>query len=110
MEKQDGSAVFRAMGEPVRLRILQLLAAGEVCGCDLLEGLTISQPTLSHHMKVLIDSGLVAARRRAVWVHYALRPEGFEALRRTIDELTAPGAKAPEEASGSCCSRKGRGT
>ena len=110
MDKQDGSAAFRALGEPVRLRILQLLASGEVCGCDLLESLTISQPTLSHHMKVLIDSGLVVARRRAVWVHYALRSEGFEALRRTIDELTAPGAKALEQSSGSCCSRKGRGT
>ena len=92
MDHEDESAVFKALSEPVRLQILDMLSCGEVCACELLERLTISQSTLSHHMKVLIDSGLVVARRRAVWVHYSIREESVAELHRSIDALTLPKA------------------
>jgi ArsR family transcriptional regulator, arsenate/arsenite/antimonite-responsive transcriptional repressor len=100
MDLKQDSAVFRALGEPVRLRIVDRLAAGELCACDLLANLGISQPTLSHHMKVLTDAGLVDSRRMGVWVHYSLRAETVADLRRLLDVLGSPGA---DPVAGSAC-------
>ena len=93
MDEGNGTAVFRALGEPVRLRIVRLLGGGERCACELLADLSVRQPTLSHHMKVLTDCGLVSARRSGLWVHYSLRPAGLAALRSIVDGLGA----APED-------------
>lgn len=84
------AAMFKALGEPVRLQILDLLAGGELCACDLLENLTITQPTLSHHMKSLIGSGWVTARKEANWVFYAIDSGALECMLRTIQDVTAP--------------------
>src|SRR5512140_149674 len=82
------SNVFKALSEPTRLRILEMLSCGEMCACRILEKLSISQPTLSHHMKVLIDSGLVSARKDATWIHYSIRGENVDKLHGLIDQLT----------------------
>ena len=78
---------FKALGDPVRLRLLSLLATsddGEVCACDLVEPVGKSQPTVSHHLKVLRDAGLVTATRRGVNIWYAVVPEQLEALRGSL--------------------------
>ena len=62
-------------------RILSALQQGEKCACDLLEDLQISQPTLSHHMKLLVDSGLVAARKEGRWMHYSIVPATAQSFR-----------------------------
>jgi ArsR family transcriptional regulator len=70
--------VFRALGDPGRLRLLSLLAAqpgGEACVCNLTEPLGLSQPTVSHHLKVLTEAGLLERERRATWIYYRLRLE-----------------------------------
>ena len=77
-----------ALADPARLRVLSILSsapAGEVCGCDLIEPLGKSQPTVSHHLKVLADAGIVRGERRGKWVWYSLIPEGLAALRSTLD-------------------------
>ena len=66
------------------LAILLALQQGEKCACVLLEELSISQPTLSHHMKLLCDSGLVAARKEGKWMHYGISPAGAAAFRDMI--------------------------
>jgi ArsR family transcriptional regulator, arsenate/arsenite/antimonite-responsive transcriptional repressor len=79
---------FSALGDPVRLRILSMLAAapqGEVCVCDFVGPLGKSQPTVSHHLKVLGDAGLVRAERRGKWVWYSLQRERLAVLRVAID-------------------------
>lgn len=78
---------FRALGDPVRLRLLSLLAtsgAGEVCACDLVEPVGKSQPTVSHHLKVLKEAGLVTSTRRGTNVWYAVVPRQLDALRLVL--------------------------
>lgn len=77
---------FAALADPVRLRLLSLVASakGEVCACDLIEPSGRSQPTVSHHMKILVDAGLVAREKRGVWVWYRVVPERLDALRSAL--------------------------
>ena len=89
----DGQALvlakgFAALADPARLRVLSILAAapsGEVCVCELVEPLGKSQPTVSHHLKVLGDAGLVTGDRRGKWVWYSLVPERLAVLRSALD-------------------------
>ena len=79
---------FTALADPVRLQLLSILAAapdGEVCVCDFVEPVGKSQPTVSHHMKVLSDAGLVHGERRSKWVYYSLDRRRLASLRAAID-------------------------
>ena len=83
----DMAATFAALGDPVRLRIVSMLAAapgGTACGCDLEAPLGLSQPTVSHHLKVLREAGLVEGDRQGRWVHYRVVPERLESLRSAL--------------------------
>jgi len=78
---------FAALSDPIRLRLLSFVAAAgpdEVCACDLLEPSGRSQPTVSHHMKILVDAGLVEREKRGQWVWYRLVPERLAALRSVL--------------------------
>ncbi len=76
---------FAALSDPVRLRLLSLIAnAGEVCSCDLQQPLGKSQPTVSHHTKILQDAGLIAGEKRGRWVWWRVVPEPLEQLRDTL--------------------------
>ncbi|CAB4851758.1 MAG: metalloregulator ArsR/SmtB family transcription factor [Actinobacteria bacterium] len=78
---------FRALADPVRLQLLNLIAtsaAGEVCACDLVEPVGKSQPTVSHHLKVLREAGLVEADKRGTWVWYSVVPHRLDELRRVL--------------------------
>jgi ArsR family transcriptional regulator len=79
---------FKALGDPVRLRLLSLIAAragGEVCVCDLTEAFALTGPTISHHLRVLREAGLVQCQRRGTWVYYWLVPAQLAALSRLLD-------------------------
>ena len=79
---------FSALADPVRLRVLSILAAspeGEVCVCDFVEPLAKSQPTVSHHLKILSEAGLVQGDRRGKWVWYSLNRSRLAELRAAID-------------------------
>lgn len=70
--------LFKAMSDPVRLRLLSLIAShagGEACVCDLTDAFDLTGPTISHHLKVLRESGLIAGERRGTWVYYRVHPE-----------------------------------
>ena len=73
---QKVARVFKAMGDENRLTILSLLHTGERCACRLQDALNISQPTLSHHMRILLDAGLIHARKDGKWIYYSLSEEG----------------------------------
>jgi ArsR family transcriptional regulator len=78
---------FAALADPTRLRLLSLIAArpaGEVCACELVEPLGRSQPTVSHHLKVLREAGLVEGEKRGTWVWYRAVPDALEALRTAL--------------------------
>lgn len=81
------AAAFKALADPARLRLLSFIAAqpsGEACVCYLMKPLDISQPTVSHHLKVLYDAGLLARERRGTWVYYRIVPERLTALRAAL--------------------------
>jgi len=74
---------LKAIADPARLRLLSLVAAhegAEACVCDLVEPLGLSQPTVSHHLKVLVDAGLLSRDKRGVWAYYALVPQALDTL------------------------------
>jgi ArsR family transcriptional regulator len=77
---------FAALADPIRLRLLSFItsSAGEVCACDLVEPSGRSQPTVSHHMKILVDAGLVTRDKRGLWVWYRAIPDRLDALRAVL--------------------------
>jgi ArsR family transcriptional regulator len=77
---------FAALSDPIRLRLLSFVASSgdEVCACDLVEPSGRSQPTVSHHMKILVDAGLVTREKRGLWVWYRAVPEQLDALRAVL--------------------------
>jgi ArsR family transcriptional regulator len=85
----DNARIFKAFCDENRLTILEMLQSGEKCACVLLEKLNITQPTLSHHMKILVDSGIVAARKSGKWTHYSISAAGCEEAAILLNKLTA---------------------
>ncbi len=82
--------VFKALGDPVRIRLVSLIGAhqgGEVCVCDLTTAFDLTQPTISHHLKVLRSAGIIDSERRGTWVYYRLVPA---ALERVAAVLSSP--------------------
>jgi ArsR family transcriptional regulator len=79
----DLAQLLKALADPTRLRLVSMVAAhedGEACVCELTEPLRLTQPTISHHLKVLIDAGILARDKRGVWAYYALVPGALDAL------------------------------
>jgi ArsR family transcriptional regulator len=74
---------FKALGDPVRLRLLSLIAShegGQACVCDLTDAFDLTAPTISHHLKVLKETGLVSSERRGTWVYYRAEPAALDLL------------------------------
>lgn len=91
MNAMDVALICKALGDSNRLRIVQMLSGGEKCGCKLLEKFEITQPTLSHHMKILCECGLVDTRKEGKWSHYSLNCETLRAFQQFIGGLTCCG-------------------
>lgn len=85
---ENNAKVFKAFCDENRLRILALLQSGEKCACVLLEDLNISQSTLSHHMKILCESGVVTSRKEGKWTHYSISLNGAESAKKLLAQLT----------------------
>lgn len=86
-DASDIASAFAALGDPVRLRIVSMLAAapdGAACGCDLEEPLGLSQPTVSHHIRILRESGLVEGTKQGRWVFYRVNSDRLEDLRGVL--------------------------
>ena len=88
LDEQKVALIFKAFCDENRIRIIKLLATGEKCACRLLEEIDITQPTLSHHMKILCDSGIVVGRKEGKWMHYSISPEGSTLAMRCLQALT----------------------
>lgn len=87
MTEKEIADIFKGFCDENRIKIIKFLKDGEKCACKLLENLNITQPTLSHHMKILVDGGIVLARREGKWTYYSLCKEGFEKARCFIEEI-----------------------
>ena len=86
-KEQELVCIFKALGDENRIRILKMLYSGEKCACKLLEELNISQPTLSHHLKILCDVGIITGRKEGKWTHYSICCDGVKSIRGLMKEL-----------------------
>jgi ArsR family transcriptional regulator len=85
LEVSQAARLFKALGDDTRLAILrQLREQGEVCACDFVACCDVAQPTVSHHLKVLRQAGLVRGERRGLWIYYRIEPEAFERVRELL--------------------------
>jgi ArsR family transcriptional regulator len=104
LEREDAeqlASAFKAIADPGRLRLLSYIAAqpgAEACVCHLVEPLGLAQPTVSHHLRVLTEAGLLTRERRATWMFYRLVPERVEALREALSLPPAHGGAAQPSA------------
>ena len=85
---EESANIFKAFCDETRLQALSLLQDGEKCACVLLEKVQVGQSTLSHHMKILVDSGVVSARKEGKWTYYSIDPAGSERALRLLQQLT----------------------
>ncbi len=95
------ATIFKALCDENRIKIIRTLQHGEKCACHLLEEINVTQPTLSHHMKVLCDSGIVVGRKEGKWMHYRISPDGANTAVQTLLALT----NATETGADSCCNK-----
>lgn len=89
MDEKRIVIVFKAFCDENRIRILKLLCSGEKCACSLLEEIDVTQPTLSHHMKILCDSGIVVGRKEGKWMYYSISKQGAKQAEEYLSRLTA---------------------
>lgn len=94
---------IKALADENRLAIMLSLQHGDKCGCVLLEELNITQPTLSHHMKILCDSYLVTGRKEGKWMYYSISPEGVAAFRKMIGSYARCDCEETGEKIQACC-------
>ena len=94
------TVIFKALCDENRVQIFRILQNGELCACHLLEELQLSQPTLSHHMKILCDSGLVVGRKEGKWMHYSISGEGAMIAVECLKQITAV-----KESGNKCCNK-----
>ncbi len=86
-QAQEIAAIFKVLGEPARLQLLSYIASQpkqEACGCDLIEPLGLSQPTVSHHLKVLFQAGLLNKERRGNWIYYLINQDRIAMLQKVL--------------------------
>jgi len=83
------SRMMKALGDDTRIRIFDMLSVDELCACKILEEFSITQPTLSYHMKILCDSGLVDSRKDGVWMKYSVNKENLDYLKGFLDKERA---------------------
>jgi len=79
--------LLKALGDETRVKIFSMLSNGELCACDILEEFHITQPTLSYHMKILSESGLVDSRRDGVWTRYSINANSLDLLKKFFDDI-----------------------
>lgn len=89
IDEKRTATVFKALCDENRVRILKLLCSGEKCACRLLDEMNITQPTLSHHMKILCDSEIVLGRKDGKWMYYSISKNGADKAKEILNNLTA---------------------
>ncbi|MDY3015025.1 MAG: metalloregulator ArsR/SmtB family transcription factor [Evtepia sp.] len=101
---QQNAKVFKAFCDEKRLAILDLLRSGEKCACVLIDEMEIGQSSLSYHMKILCESGIIESRQEGKWTHYRISPQGSERAMALLREITTP-ACCEGEGTTCCCGK-----
>ena len=88
MDYDNTARLLKALADSKRLKIVDILSCGTMCACDILEHFDFTQPTLSHHMKILCDTGIVDSCKDGKWMHYSLSLEGSNTLREMVERYS----------------------
>ncbi|MGI6181713.1 MAG: ArsR/SmtB family transcription factor [Agathobaculum sp.] len=102
MDEKRLAVIFKAFCDENRIKIINLLRSGEKCACKLLEEINVTQPTLSHHMKILCDAEIVVGRKEGKWTHYSISAEGVAQAREYLQQLTTLDIAQEDK---SCCEK-----
>lgn len=108
MAGEELAVTLRALADPTRLRVFDMLLEKEMCVCEIAERLNVSQPLASHHLRELKIAGLVLDRREGNWVHYHLNVEVIGKLQEKLDDLFSRVVQEPEKSSYPCAETKRR--
>ena len=102
MNESEIALICKALGDENRVQIIKMLTGGELCACRILDAFNITQPTLSHHMKILTECNLVNSRKEGKWTYYSINCKKFSAFMDAVSEFTC---KTPtgEKTDGKCC-------
>jgi ArsR family transcriptional regulator len=92
--------VLKALADETRMEIVDMLCDGELCACKILDNFNITQPTLSYHMKILTECGLVEGRKDGLWMRYSLKKESFEAIKNLFDHFCV---SVNQDQNSNCC-------
>lgn len=101
MTQKQIAAMFKALGDENRIQIIELLIGGEKCACNLLNEIKITQPTLSHHMKILCDAEVVECWKEGKWTHYKIAEEGIASMMAYLEKLK--GNEVADKEKSCCC-------
>lgn len=102
MDDRKIASIFKAFCDENRIKIIKLLRSGEKCACKLLEEINITQPTLSHHMKILCDSEIVVGRKEGKWMYYSISEKGVEQAKEYLNRITTCDVESKNK---SCCEK-----
>lgn len=106
MNNKELAQVFKALGDENRLKMVQMIAAADdICACHLLDKFDFSQPTLSHHIKILCAAGLIECRKEGKWMHYSLNPACVEHILDVFGEVLKKAGDDYEDQPGNRCSQ-----
>lgn len=95
-------SLFKAIADQTRLNIVDLLSCGEMCGCQLLDHFKITQPTLSYHMRILCDSGIINGRRDGAWMYYSINGDVIETISEFLAEIKSNKDKCISNSNDTC--------
>ena len=88
MNESEISVICKALGDENRIQIIKMLTGGELCACKILDAFKITQPTLSHHMKILTECNLVNSRKEGKWTYYSINSETFSTFKNAVSDFT----------------------
>ena len=103
MKEAEIAKVCKALGDENRVQIVKMLTDGELCACRILDAFNISQPTLSHHMKILTDCNLVNSRKEGKWTYYSINSQKVSDFKNAVDEFICKAVEKSETGSKCCC-------
>ena len=102
MNETELTLICKTLGDETRVQIIKMLTGGELCACKILDAFNITQPTLSHHMKILTECNLVNSRKEGKWTYYSINCEKFSEFKSAIAEFTCKNDDS-KKSTGKCC-------
>ncbi|MBB5219829.1 ArsR family transcriptional regulator [Treponema rectale] len=103
MNESETALICRALGDENRLQIIKMLTGGELCACKILDAFNITQPTLSHHMKILAECNLINSRKEGKWTYYSINRKTISEFKSSVSVLMRKNSPEKKSSEKQCC-------